>query len=659
MLFYIGLCYCRLGERTNPENLHHWQEAKSYFQQCLNVLQVAQRPDIVAQFISQLSEVLRHLQEWQELQVVAQKSLELHQTYGSQIQLACDYGFLAEAAVQESRWSQASQYARVSLLKLHEAQDNKDSYHCLFPLLLKQIYRLILAKAQRNCGEEQIAREHLKAASEELSEALENSDHRYDAHRYIRLLRRVRSLYFEEGRYLEAFDVRQKRRSVEQQYGFRAFIGAGRLKPQRHATNPALVTPIACGSVALEIIASGRERDINNLTNRIGRSDQKLTVIHGPSGVGKSSTVTAGLVPALQNSAIGDQIALPVVLQLYTDWVRELGKSFAVALANTKIDADVAVIEPSNSMSEILQQLKENAENHIITVLIFDQFEEFFFGCADQKKKQQFDSFICDCLKVPFVKIILSLREDYLHRLLEFKHLGNREVINNNILDKNIRYQLNNFSTEDAKAVIHRLTERSQLHLEPALIDALVQDLASDIGEVRPIELQVVGAQLQDERITTLAEYERYRPNKLIERYIKELIKDCGPENERAALLILYLLTDETQKRPFKTRAELASELAELEDAEKLELILDILVSSGLVVLFPDVPERYQLIHDYLVDLIRYLQQQESGLQIQLNQLRKKVEQSQAEISRLESELRQKNNKENRQIVNLRRDWIY
>jgi hypothetical protein len=642
LLFYIGLCYCRLGERTNPENLYYWQEAKSYFKQCLHVLQVAQRPDIVAQFISQLGEVLRHLQEWQELQVVAQKSLELHQTYGSQIQLACDYGFLAEAAVKESRWSQASQYARVSLWKLYEAQDNQDGYLCLFPLLLKQIYRLILAKAQRQGGEEQIAREHLKAASEELVEALENSDHRYDAHRYIRLLRRVRSLYFEEGRYLEAFDVRQKRRSVEQQYGFRAFIGAGRLKPQRQAINPALVTPIACGSVALEIIASGRERDISNLTGRIGRSDQKLIVIHGQSGVGKSSTVTAGLVPALQNNAIGDQIAMPVVLQLYTDWVRELGKSFAVALANTKIDADVAVIEPLNSISEILQQLEENAENHIITVLIFDQFEEFFFGCTDQNKKQQFDSFICDCLQVPFVKIILSLREDYLHRLLEFKHLGNLEVINNNILDKNIRYQLNNFSTEDAKAVIHRLTERSQLHLEPALIDALVQDLASDLGEIRPIELQVVGAQLQDERITTLAEYERYRPNKLIERYIKELIKDCGPENERAALLVLYLLTDETQKRPFKTRAELASELAELENAEKLELILDILVRSGLVVLFPDVPERYQLIHDYLVDLIRYLQQQESGLQIQLNQLRSKVEESQAEISRLESELRQK-----------------
>ncbi|MEH1891671.1 MAG: hypothetical protein V7K92_20185 [Nostoc sp.] len=663
LLFYIGLCYCRFAEQNQIENRRHWYTAKSYFQQCFNVLQVAGRSDIVAGFIGKLAEVLQYLQEWEELQTVAQKSLELHQTYGSQIQLACDYGFLAQVAVQQSRWVQASILAHVSLLKLAEAQKHNDPYNCLFPLLLGQIYYLVLAKAQRNLGELEVAREYLDKATKELPRALESSAHQYDAHRYIRLLRRLRSLYFEEGRYLEAYYIRQKRRSIEQQYGFRAFIGAGRLQPQRQATNPALMSSSGSSSVALEIAASGRERDINNLIGRISRADKKLTVIHGQSGVGKSSIVTAGLVPALQNRAIGDQIAVPVVLQVYTDWARELGKSLSEAMssdASLAIYADIKLevaIEPEAlpysgtpiTIVRILQQLQENADNHLITVLIFDQFEEFFFGYSDRNQKQEFDKFISDCLNIPFVKVILSLREDYLHRLLDFKHLSALEAINNNILDKHIRYQLNNFSPEYAKAIIQKLTERSQFNLEPALIDALIEDLSTEFGEVRPIELQVVGAQIQDERITTLEEYQPYRPNKLIERYIKELIKDCGPENERAALLVLYLLTDESNNRPFKTRAELAAQLAEVEDAGKLELVLEILVSSGLVVLFPDVPERYQLIHDYLVDLIRYLQQQESSLQVQLNQLRYKVEQSQAEIERLKSELSQ--NKQRTKLV--------
>ncbi|MEA5617424.1 hypothetical protein VB711_06170 [Cronbergia sp. UHCC 0137] len=645
LLLYIGLCYCRLAEKNKTTNFQYWDAAKTNFQQCLQTFQSAKRIDLVAEVIGQLAEVLQCIEDWTELQVVAQKSLELHQNYGNQIQLACDYGFLAQVAVNESRWMQATILAHFALLKLGEAQKQIESYDCLFPLLLAQIYYLTLAKAQQKLGEQKVAQEYLDQATKELSISLENSQHQYDAHRYIRLLRTLRSLYFEAGCYLEAYIIRQKRRSVEQQYGFRAFIGAGRLQPQRQATNPALMSASGNSSIALEIAASGREGDINNLIGRIGRADQKLTVIHGQSGVGKSSTVTAGLVPALQNRAIGDQIAVPVVLQIYTDWVRELGKSLTEAMSQHEKVAielgNLPCIATPITIEDIWQQLRKNADNHLITVLIFDQFEEFFFGYTDRNQKQQFDKFISDCLNISFVKVILSLREDYLHRLLDFKHLSALEAINHNILDKNIRYQLNNFSPEYAKVIIQKLTERSQLNLEPNLIDALVADLSAELGEVRPIELQVVGAQLQDEHITTLAQYQPHRPNKLIERYLKELIKDCGPDNERAALIVLYLLTDDSNQRPFKTRAELATELAELEESNKLELVLDILVLSGLVVLFPDAPERYQLIHDYLVDLIRYLQQQESSLQAQLNQLRYKVENSHKEIERLKRELRQ------------------
>jgi hypothetical protein len=49
--------------------------------------------------------------------------------------------------------------------------------------------------------------------------------------------------------------------------------------------------------------------------------------------------------------------------------------------------------------------------------------------------------------------------------------------------------------------VIRELTERSQFYLQPELSDELVRDLAGELGEVRPIELQVVGAQLQTDNI--------------------------------------------------------------------------------------------------------------------------------------------------------------
>ena len=649
LLFYIGLCYCRLAEQNPKSRETYWQSAKTYFQQSLQIFEIAGRIDLVSESIEQLLEVLYSLKSWTALEFVAKKSLELHQIYGRKIQLAYDYGFLAQVAVHNSNWTQASILAHISLLQLETEKNRPESNNYLFPLILEQIYLLTLAKALNHLGKITVAEEYINTASQQLSSALENSEHQYDPHRYIRLLHNLRLLYFQIGHYLQAYIIKQKLHSVEQQYGFVSFIGAGRLQPQRQVTNPSLVSTFGSNSIALEIAASGRNSDVNRLIGKISRADQKLIVIHGQSGVGKSSIVTAGLVPALQNRAIGDQIAVPVVLQVYRDWLGELGKSFTKAMLEMGKQSAIETESRSKfcpliTANDILQQLRKNADNHLITVLIFDQFEEFFFGYTDFHEKQAFDQFISNCLSISFVKVILTLREDYLHRLLDFRYLSSIEAINNNILDKNIRYQLNNFSPENARKIIQKLTERShyysQVKLEPDLIDALVADLSSELGEVRPIELQLVGAQLQDKYITTLAQYEPYRPNKLIQTYIQELIKECGKENERAALLVLYLLTDDNNKRPFKTRAELTLELSELEDPSKLELILDILIRSGLVVIFPNIPERYQLIHDYLVSLIRHLQRQESGLQIQINTLRDKVRNSYQEIERLKNELR-------------------
>ncbi|WP_413167850.1 hypothetical protein ACL6C3_14225 [Capilliphycus salinus ALCB114379] len=40
-------------------------------------------------------------------------------------------------------------------------------------------------------------------------------------------------------------------------------------------------------------------------------------------------------------------------------------------------------------------------------------------------------------------------------------------------------------------------------------------------------------------------------------RFLEDVVKDCGSENERFAKLALYLLTDENNTRPLKTRSEL------------------------------------------------------------------------------------------------------
>ena len=647
LLFHLGLCYCRQGDLHRTQRHRNLEEAWPYLQQCVEAFEQAKRADLVAQFITQLAEVLERLEAWDVLKQVAHKSLKLHQTYGSKAQLAQDYGFLAQVAIRQSQWTQANNYAQQAISILAEVSAPPSQNQGLHRFLLAQLYLLFLVQALRQLGQREEAGRHLEVASVGLQQAIAASEHHYEPQRYLHLLEGLRHLYFEQGRYLEAFKVKQEQRAVEQLYGFRAFIGAARLQPRRPLTNPTLASAEQQEIVAQEIEASGRKHDVQRLIERMTRSDQKLTVIHGQSGVGKSSIVMAGLIPALKHRSLGDRMALPVVPPFYTDWIGELRNALAQALYdfdNNAVEQPINLrLKPrqdaQQTIQAILEQLRQNAEHNLLTILIFDQFEEFFFVSTIFQRFLFYD-FLNACLNIPFVKVILSLREDYLHYLLEIEQVNELEVINNNILDRSIRYPLGNFSLEDARAVIQSLTERAHFYLESSLIDELVQDLADGLGAVRPIELQVVGAQLQEENITTLERYRQSGPKqRLVERFLEKAIQDCGPENEYAAWLMLHLLTDENDNRPLKTRAELAAESGI--ESEQLDLILEILEKSGLVFLLPEVPaNRYQLIHDYLVEFIR--QKKQLRIQNELEELRQKDKLSQSEIEQLRAELREK-----------------
>lgn len=211
--------------------------------------------------------------------------------------------------------------------------------------------------------------------------------------------------------------------------------------------------------------------------------------------------------------------------------------------------------------------------------------------------------------------MVLALREDYLHYLLELERGFDLDIINQDILSRDYRYYLGNFRRQDAHALIQRLAQEANLGLDPALVDQLVADLTV-ADQVRPIELQVVGAQLQEEDITTLVAYERlgaHPKETLVQRFLDRAVKDCGLENVPLAQGVLYLLTDiDREQRPYRpprSRDDLAVELTlrgSLYTQSQLDLVLEVLVGSGLVFMIPDPPlERYQLVHDYLVDYVR------------------------------------------------------
>ncbi|QZZ22929.1 WD40 repeat domain-containing protein [Leptothermofonsia sichuanensis E412] len=626
ILYFLGRRGYNLLDQTSKQTTD-WEPIKTHLHQAIARFEQANRPDLVAKCLNRLMRLLNRQQHWSEVETLARRSLDLQAVAPSRFRLVYAQGFLTEAMLRQDRAAEAYDLAQ-QVLETVKTLPPESQW-------LRPLYLLYLAWAERKLGKPQAAIAHLVEARA-LGDQGQPTIYRH-------ILETLGELYFDQKEYLKAFEVKRERLSIEQQYGIRAFVGAGRLHPKREAINPEKLETGQMpgrpeGMVAPEIAAAGRQQDLNQLIERIGRNDYRLIVLHGNSGVGKSSLVNAGLVPALKQQAIGYQQNLPIVLRVYTHWVEELDQRLPAGVGEASPEP------PEPTVATLLDRLRQLEQRHLRSILIFDQFEEFFFIYPRPEQRRPFFEFLAGCMQVLSVKVILSLREDYLHFLLECGRLGAIETAGIDILSQNVRYYLGNFSAADTRAIIQDLTKRARFYLEPDLVEQLVQDLASELGEVRPIELQVVGAQLQEDQITTLAQYRALgnQPKEtLVERYLQTVVNSCGQENQQVADLVLYLLTDEKGTRPLKTRAELQKELQEFAfhrvgTDQSLDLVLRIFVDSGLVLLLPETPEdRYQLVHDYLAAFIR--QQQESRLSrlmAELEQEREQRKQGEAKLNR-------------------------
>jgi WD40 repeat protein/tetratricopeptide (TPR) repeat protein len=689
ILYNLTICnYEKL--RPNPPTPFPSREGGEIIiciQRTLEKFKNAQRLDLIANSLSRFGLILQDLQAWEQLKTLSQQALEIHQAENNILKIAEDYLFLATANFEQSNFQEAAKIANQGIGVIHE-----------LPLLnyYRQSLFLILAQAQEKLQQYEQAISSLEFAKDI---GVINNHPKL----YVKILNLLQKLLFQKTEYLEAFNTKLESRSIEQQFGLRAFIGAGWLKPAKNTnlnvetfhgtslqtnygtslqtnygtslqtnygtslqTNYGTSLQINYGTslqtnygtslqtnygtslqinqtikkenISPEIEASGRKIDVDELLARIGRTDKKIIVIHGQSGVGKSSLVNAGLIPALENKAIGFQDNLPVTIRVYNSWFTELAKQLLDVLPAKFKPAELKL----DTQEEFILKLVEIEQRNLRTVLIFDQFEEFFFVCPDDKARTEFFQFLGKCLNhknIGSLRVILSLRVDYLHLLLECDEITDMNIIGDGILSKNVLYKLGNLTPENAKTTIESLTKKTTFQLEPDLINRLVEDLAGEVGSVRPIELQIVGAQLETENITTLAAYQKIgNKQELVKSYLGEIVNDCGQENQELAELLLYFLTDEQGTRPLKTKAELEADLKSLLERDKnetennLDLVLEIFVKSGLVVLLPETTaDRYQLVHDYLAAFIR---QQQEPLSQQLEREKQQRKIGEAKLNR-------------------------
>ncbi|MBD2178883.1 PD40 domain-containing protein [Pseudanabaena sp. FACHB-1998] len=637
------------AEKNRPPE---WNIARSAFQASIEFFEKANRPDLLADVILRLVMTAKRMDDWDAMESLVQKALPLHLEFHNAYHLALDHRYLAEIAIRKQDWESARTQAKMALSFLTQVPEANQEW--------RNLYLSTIAETEIRLGND---REGLQL----LLEARELGDTGHPKVN-IAFLIELRSLYTRQKQYLEAFVTKQEQFAIEQQYGYRAFIGAGRLQGKKSVGKSQT-------DVATEIEASGRKHDLDELITRIAKPSYKMIVLYGKSGVGKSSLVNAGLIPKLEHTSFEGRDVCAIAMRVYTNWEEELEKALKPLTPQPPLPMESKALTPqpplpwgkgeTDSLSidkesenevllpspsgrgaggeGIIAKLREKESQNFRLVLIFDQFEEFFFVYYNQPtERRRFFEFIGkllnDSQNLSSLKVVLSLREDYLHYLLECNQIESMAAIDQDILSKNVLYRVGNLKVEAAKSLIQTLTQKSRFYLEPELIGAIADDLKDELGEVRPIELQVVGAQLQQEGIKTLEQYRLLGANPkatLVERYLNDVIVDCGEENQRLAKFLLFMMTDERGTRPLKTRVELEKDLHDLltemqGDTSALDLVLEIFVRSGLVVLIPESPlDRYQLVHDYLAEFIRASQAPEMAkLQQELMETRETLKQT-------------------------------
>jgi hypothetical protein len=231
----------------------------------------------------------------------------------------------------------------------------------------------------------------------------------------------------------------------------------------------------------------GRDADIEIICANLAVS--RLTVLYGPTGVGKTSVLQAGVAKrlrALAGEDGPDHEHTVVVLRSWTDNpLLALHAAIQEAVTEARGQQQFEPILPPNPPDRSLTQCLEEwiAQLDGDLLIILDQFEEYFsyvpFGETELTFGSQFARAINRSrLRANF---LVAIREDALARLDRFK--GRIP----NLFDNYLRIEgLDRKSAKDAiKEPIRTLTDalsagEPPYEIEPKLVDAVLDQLADE-----------------------------------------------------------------------------------------------------------------------------------------------------------------------------------
>ncbi len=213
----------------------------------------------------------------------------------------------------------------------------------------------------------------------------------------------------------------------------------------------------------------GRDGSIHDILEKL--QSRRFVAVVGPSGCGKSSLIRAGVVPAFINMPGLNGPARPaqVLMRPGAAPLRNLHRAL-----NAATGADIEDV-PQDAEFDIADAIWNNVQSMTSACLIvFDQFEEVFrYGVhSGEGEADRFVRLLLRLTGLHHISVVMTMRADFLGECVRFSDLP--EALNSG------QYLLPRLTRRAIQEVIESPATCSQLAVEPALVERIMNDMGSE-----------------------------------------------------------------------------------------------------------------------------------------------------------------------------------
>jgi HEAT repeat protein len=274
----------------------------------------------------------------------------------------------------------------------------------------------------------------------------------------------------------------------------------------------------------------GREEEKNRLINMV--CAHRVVVITGPSGVGKTSLLNAGLLAWTANSSSHTGLNVRCGADPVDEIAQALDKFLQLNLGFNRSE---------ENLSDFLIRTRDKARK--VPIIVLDQAEELFTRIGDALRNELF-IVLRQCLTaVPVLaRFVISLREDYLARLAEYRNL----VPN---LLKNV-FSLSELTQESALKAIRGPAEQVGVRFDTSLAEKIIRDIGT--VKIAPPQVQIVCSRLFEECHDKIIDNELYSrlggAKEILRSYLSDELGNLGKDKDVAKQILKAMVTSEGTK---------------------------------------------------------------------------------------------------------------